>query len=31
MKKGLELSKTSENLYERALYRSTMDYFEENK
>lgn len=31
MKKGFELSKTSENLYERALYRSTMDFFEENK
>ena len=31
MKKGFELSKTSENLYERALYRSTMDFFEENQ
>lgn len=31
MKKGFELSISGENLYERALYRSTMDFFEENK
>jgi hypothetical protein len=31
LSKGFELSLTSENIYERALYRATMDYFEENQ
>lgn len=31
MSKGFELSPESENPYERALYRSTMKYFEENE